>query len=77
MQPPSISSVMVYTLLKDWGIDGYIAHTETVSAFYKEKMCSFNGALERHLSDLAEWTKPDAGMFFWFVISLYLCLTLI
>jgi len=26
--------------------------------------------MKRHLEDLAEWTPPDAGMFFWFKLLL-------
>ena len=53
-------------LLRSWGYDGFKAHTETVSNFYKQKRDVFERALRTHLDGLAEWVTPEAGMFVWF-----------
>ncbi len=29
--------------------------------------CNFQAAAERHLTGLCEWSKPDGGMFMWYV----------
>ena len=43
-----------------------------MSEFYRKKRDVFAAAMERHLTGLAEWTIPEAGMFFWFVLVHFL-----
>ncbi|KAG5644176.1 hypothetical protein DXG03_009017 [Asterophora parasitica] len=46
------------------------AHTKKVSDFYRSRRDVFQQAMEKHLSGLAAWTIPEAGMFFWFKLLL-------
>jgi tryptophan aminotransferase len=57
---------MVSALLTTWTHTGFIAHTRTVAEFYRHKRDVFARAMETELTGFAEWTVPEAGMFFWF-----------
>ncbi|KAI0925687.1 hypothetical protein AcV5_008358 [Taiwanofungus camphoratus] len=70
LQPSSLSQVLTLKILRTWGYEGFKAHTERVSEFYREKRDVFEAAMQKHLAGLAEWTKPEAGMFFWFKLLL-------
>lgn len=59
--------MIVFKLLESWGFAGFKAHTERVSEFYRGKRDVFERAMHVHLAGLAEWTSPEAGMFFWCV----------
>ncbi|KAH9928352.1 pyridoxal phosphate-dependent transferase [Fomitopsis serialis] len=67
MQPPTFSQVIALKILSAWGYNGFTAHT---AQFYREKRDVFEAAMQRHLAGLAEWTPPEAGMFFWFKLLL-------
>ncbi|KAG6905867.1 hypothetical protein DXG01_017238 [Tephrocybe rancida] len=41
-----------------------------VAQFYRGKWDVFEAAMNRHLSSLAQWDSPEAGMFFWFKLVL-------
>ena len=43
----------------------YPAHLERLRAFYRERRDAMQAALIHHLGDLAEWTMPNGGLFFW------------
>ncbi len=43
----------------------YATHLERLRAFYRERRDAMQAALIRHLDDLAEWTPPNGGLFFW------------
>ena len=66
LQSSSLSQTIVYALLNSWGYDGFLAHTRTVSEFYRQKRDVFEQAMKKHLTGLAEWATPEAGMFVWF-----------
>lgn len=66
LQPNSLAQILAVAVLTRWGYDGFFAHTARVSQFYKQKRDVFEAAMRRHLSDVAEWTSPEAGMFMWF-----------
>ncbi|KAI0733586.1 PLP-dependent transferase [Fomitopsis betulina] len=66
----SLTQAIAFSVLDAWGYDGFKAHTETVSRFYREKRDVFERAMHRHLTGLAEWSTPEAGMFFWFKLLL-------
>jgi len=68
LQASSFVQSIVVTLLQTWGFDGFAAHTRNVAQFYRARRDVFEAALRRHLDGLAEWTSPEAGMFFWFKI---------
>ena len=79
LQPNSLSQILALALLKRWGYDGFFGHTTRVAEFYRKKRDVFQEAMLRHLSDVAEWSVPEAGMFMWYVFYLeyllYLLLT--
>lgn len=70
LQPSSLIQSITHALLREWGHAGFIAHTHAVSEFYRLKRDVFEAALQEFLGKegLAEWTKPEAGMFFWCVL---------
>jgi tryptophan aminotransferase len=62
-------------MLRHWGYDGFRAHIANISGFYRAKRDAFEAAMYKHFKPegekpLAEWTRPEAGLFFWSVISL-------
>ncbi|TFK51860.1 PLP-dependent transferase [Heliocybe sulcata] len=71
LHPSSLTQMVVYTLLRTWGYERFMLHCKGVSDFYREKRDVFERALRMHLDGLAEWTPPDAGMFYWFKLSLH------
>lgn len=70
LQSSSFAQAVVFTLLRSWGRDGFLAHTRKVADFYRAKRDVFEAAMRRHLHGLAEWNTPEAGMFFWFKLLL-------
>ncbi|KAH9949122.1 PLP-dependent transferase [Amylocystis lapponica] len=70
LQTSSLTQTLTVALLDAWGYDGFAAHTTAVSRFYRAKRDVFALALRRHLIGLAEWSEPEAGMFFWFKLLL-------
>ncbi|TEB34615.1 PLP-dependent transferase [Coprinellus micaceus] len=71
LQSSSLTQAIAATLLNSWGYDGFQAHIERVADFYREKRDVFERAMKKHLQGLAEWSTPEAGMFFWFKLLLY------
>ncbi|GAA5972634.1 hypothetical protein JCM11641_002947 [Rhodosporidiobolus odoratus] len=63
LQPSSTTQAMVIVLLNKWGLDGFLAHTRRVAAFYREKRDMFEGVAKKYLDGLATWVSPEAGMF--------------
>ena len=43
----------------------YPAHLQRLRAFYRERRDAMQSALTRHLGELADWTLPHGGLFFW------------
>ncbi|HRC72759.1 MAG TPA: PLP-dependent aminotransferase family protein [Candidatus Competibacter sp.] len=43
----------------------YPAHLERLRGFYRERRDAMQAALAHHLGDLADWTQPSGGLFFW------------
>ncbi|KAI0695366.1 PLP-dependent transferase [Cytidiella melzeri] len=66
LQTSSLTQSITFSILNAWGYDGFKTHTHAVSQFYREKRDVFETAMRKHLAGLAEWTSPEAGMFFWF-----------
>ncbi len=54
---------MAYELLRRWGVEGWKLHIARIQSFYKQRRDVFCDLAQQHLSGLAEWTAPDAGMF--------------
>ncbi|KAF8630898.1 hypothetical protein AX17_005256 [Amanita inopinata Kibby_2008] len=65
VQASSIVQILIYKLLSTWGMSGFFTHCERVSEFYRVRRDSFEDCLRRHMTGLAEWTTPEAGMFYW------------
>ncbi|TPX65016.1 hypothetical protein CcCBS67573_g08246 [Chytriomyces confervae] len=64
-----MSQLMVQKVLEHWGIEGFLKHTDAVSGFYKSKSQFFIECAKKHLTGLAEWVEPNAGMFVWIKLS--------
>jgi len=63
-----LSQAVVSKLLQDWGSiskGGFEAHAQKVAEFYQERGQVLHEAAQRHLTGLAEWDVPEAGMFLW------------
>lgn len=56
----------MHKLLSTWGIDGLHAHIRGVADFYRGKRDAFQAAMVKHLTGLARWSVPLAGMFMWY-----------
>ncbi|TFY81319.1 hypothetical protein EWM64_g2700 [Hericium alpestre] len=70
LQTSSLTQAITFAVLDSWGYDGFKTHTNIVSEFYCQKRDVFEAAMQRHLDGLAEWSTPEAGMFFWFKLKL-------
>ncbi|TFK49721.1 PLP-dependent transferase [Heliocybe sulcata] len=70
LQVSGLTQVMVSTLLNSWGYDTFKIHTLNVSNFYREKRDIFERYMRKYLTGLAEWSAPEAGMFYWFKLLL-------
>lgn len=60
-----ISQGICQALIHSWGIEGFLTHCKSVAAFYYQRSNVFESLMQKHMSHLATWTKPDAGMFYW------------
>jgi kynurenine/2-aminoadipate aminotransferase len=61
-----LSQAMLIVLLQKIGPSGWDAHIANVQDFYTERRNKFLEYAEKHLTGLAEWWIPSAGMFVWF-----------
>ncbi len=61
-----LSQWMVLQYLND---PGRGARMEQVAALYRRKRDLFDAALTRHLGNLASWTSPPGGLFFWVTLN--------
>ena len=61
-----LSQLMVLQYLNDPGRD---ARMVEVAGLYRERRDRFDAALRRHLGNLASWTSPPGGLFFWVTIN--------
>lgn len=60
-----VAQAIVLQLLENLGPDGWKQHVANVQQFYSQRRDVFIQACENHLSGLAEWHAPKAGMFVW------------
>eukprot|EP00040_Diaphanoeca_grandis_P013028 m.65915 g.65915 ORF g.65915 m.65915 type:complete len:449 (+) comp23618_c0_seq2:179-1525(+) len=65
LHPSGLSQMAVYKLLQHWGEEGFEAHIDFVQSFYLKQRNHFLKSAEKHLTGLAEWSTPSAGMFVW------------
>lgn len=81
MHTSTLSQAMVSILFDEWaaaagnangngnGNDGFKNHCNQVVNFYKSRCQAINSSCEKHLSDIATWSMPTAGMFLWVKID--------
>nr|XP_027783024.1 kynurenine/alpha-aminoadipate aminotransferase, mitochondrial isoform X1 [Marmota flaviventris] len=65
LHPCTFSQFMVLELLQQWGEEGFLAHVQRVTDFYRSQRDAVLAAADKWLSGLAEWNVPVAGMFLW------------
>ncbi|CAG8660661.1 1590_t:CDS:2 [Ambispora leptoticha] len=65
LAPSFVTQAIIYALLKDWKLSGFLTHVDKVAAFYKEKRDIFVKYANQYLRDVAQWNVPEAGMFVW------------
>jgi kynurenine/2-aminoadipate aminotransferase len=68
LQASGVTQMLVAATLQEWGADGWRAHIDRVSHFYKARRDYFVGLCEQHLTGLATWAVPQGGMFLWFEV---------
>eukprot|EP01134_Creolimax_fragrantissima_P005789 CFRG5789T1 len=61
-----VSQALVYSLLKQWGSDGFEAHVQKVVDLYAARRESFMASANKYITGKAEFHAPTAGMFVWF-----------
>ncbi|AIB42891.1 hypothetical protein PD374_17790 [Pseudomonas sp. WCS374] len=44
-------------------------HLVALREFYRARRDDFQTSLEHHFSDLADWTMPQGGLFFWLTLK--------
>ena len=65
LHPSGVSQAILLKLMQHWGEDGFNAHVKTICDFYQGQRDAFLAACDKHLTGLADWTRPEAGMFSW------------
>ena len=65
----NIGQALASTLLEEWGPSGWDNHVSAVKAFYLQRRDVFLAACDKHLTGLAKWNVPEAGMFVWFTFN--------
>ncbi|WEK29055.1 MAG: PLP-dependent aminotransferase family protein [Candidatus Pseudomonas phytovorans] len=58
-----------WQVLQWLGSDKLQLHLKTLRDYYRTRRDAFQLALETHFADLAEWHKPDGGLFFWLTLK--------
>nr|XP_058927519.1 kynurenine/alpha-aminoadipate aminotransferase, mitochondrial isoform X2 [Kogia breviceps] len=69
MHPSTFAQLLVSQLLYQWGEEGFLAHVDRVTDFYRKQRDALLAAADKWLSGLAEWHVPTAGMFLWVKIK--------
>lgn len=72
LHPSGVSQAMMLALIEHWGaesVDKFLAHCRRTALFYQQKRDLFLRCAEKHLSGLAKWNTPQAGMFVWIAIG--------
>ena len=58
-----------WQVLQWLGSDKLQLHLKTLRDYYRTRRDAFQLALEAHFADLADWHKPDGGLFFWLTLK--------
>lgn len=61
----TLSQVLTYNLMSNWGFEKLLAHFDSVRNYYKARRELTLEAMERHLKGLCDWAVPSGGMFVW------------
>ena len=64
----TFTQFMVSQLLHRWGEEGFLAHVDRVTDYYRKQKDAILTTADKGLSGLAEWHVPTAGMFVWIKI---------
>lgn len=57
-----ISSLIVRQAIDNGSLD---SHIKTLRHSYRSRVEAMDSALREHFDDIAQWTRPDGGYFFW------------
>ena len=57
-----ISSLIVRQAIDNGSLD---SHIETLRHSYRSRVAAMDEALQQHFGDIARWTRPNGGYFFW------------
>ncbi|MBV8634533.1 MAG: PLP-dependent aminotransferase family protein [Burkholderiaceae bacterium] len=50
----------------EWlGSEQMAVHMDSLAGFYRTRRDAMQDSLQRHFADLADWTQPEGGLFFW------------
>ncbi len=60
-----MSQMLIFRLLEQWGMEGFLNHTDKVATFYEERRNMLMESADRWLRGYAEWHEPRGGMFLW------------
>ncbi|WP_455886060.1 aminotransferase-like domain-containing protein [Pseudomonas rustica] len=58
-----------WQVLQWLGSDKLQLHLKTLRDYYRTRRDAFQVAMETHFADLADWHKPDGGLFFWLTLK--------
>lgn len=61
----NLSQIAFNKLLDHWGQDGFDENVRNVGAFYQGQQKAMEAACQTWMGELAEWTVPKAGMYYW------------
>jgi len=64
-----ISQVAAYTLLSKWGREGWLTHVAKIKEFYRNRRDMCIKYAKQHLTGIATWNTPSAGMFLWIKLN--------
>jgi len=70
LQVASLTQAVALALLEHWGQQGLLEHCQRVADFYKQRKDVFEAAAKKHLTGLATWQTPNAGMFLYLKLNL-------
>lgn len=65
LHPGGLSQMVAILLFRQWGLDGFLKHVQTVCSFYRHRRDLMIRLAETYLKGLAVWHPPTAGMFLW------------
>lgn len=65
LHPNGVAQMMAIVLMREWGVEGFLKHTELVTEFYRKRRDLFVTLAKKYLDGLVEYSLPAGGMFFW------------